>query len=567
VVANDEWLPVGRTALAEGRWNEARRAFGAALQESETGEALFGLATALWWLGENHECVDQCGRAYASFRRIGDVAGAAQCAIWLAITYKANFANYSAANGWLGRADRLLQPLDLCPLHGWLWVARAYRSDDLPGAEELSLRAAELAQVSGDSDLELTALSQLGLIRVAKGHVADGFALLDEALAALLAGERSSLDVVVYACCDMLTACELVNDIERAAQWCEVADRFVATYGCPFLYAECRIYYGSVLAAKGRWAEAEREFGIGLRITEGTCPGLHGRALIRLAGLRIRQGRLEEADLLLAPLSAGVEAEAEEVLAVAALLLARGDAPAASRNLEQRLRKIEVHGSVLVNALDLLVDAHLAAGDIGQARAAAELLLLTTSATQSTNHQALAACAAGRVAAAAGEAEAATHLEWALVQWSRLGFPFEGARARFELGRFLAVTQRDVGLDQAHRAFDAFQALGATGHADRVDSFLRSLGVRARAGTKGTSRLTVREHEVLKLIGAGLSNPEIAARLYVSRKTAAHHVSSILAKLDLRNRAEAAVYAARLPGASHPTPVSDLTFPPVGDTR
>jgi hypothetical protein len=86
----------------------------------------------------------------------------------------------------------------------------------------------------------------------------------------------------------MLNACELADDLERAAQWCQVADGFVATYGCPFLYAECRIYYGSVLTAKGRWEDAERELAAGLRITDGACPGLHAKALVRLAALRIR---------------------------------------------------------------------------------------------------------------------------------------------------------------------------------------------------------------------------------------------------------------------------------------
>ena len=47
------------------------------------------------------------------------------------------------------------------------------------------------------------------------------------------------------------------------------------------------------------------------------------------------------------------------------------------------------------------------------------------------------------------------------------------------------------------------------------------------------------------LLGHGLTNPEIAERLYISRKTVEHHVSRLLAKLGLRSRAEAAVYATK----------------------
>ena len=60
--------------------------------------------------------------------------------------------------------------------------------------------------------------------------------------------------------------------------------------------------------------------------------------------------------------------------------------------------------------------------------------------------------------------------------------------------------------------------------------------------------LTKREQEVLRLLGEGLSNSEIAARLFISAKTAEHHVGRILRKLDLRSRAEAAAYAVRNAG-------------------
>jgi DNA-binding NarL/FixJ family response regulator len=92
----------------------------------------------------------------------------------------------------------------------------------------------------------------------------------------------------------------------------------------------------------------------------------------------------------------------------------------------------------------------------------------------------------------------------------------------------------------------AFEDLGASREADAAAALLLQLGMRAaRIGPKNIGRLTKREQEVLTMLGDGQSNPEIAERLFLSRKTVEHHVARILSKLGLRGRAEAAALVAR----------------------
>lgn len=533
-------LAVGANALAAGRWEEARAAFDEALTGAETAEGCFGLAVASWWLCDNDVSVAQYTRAYTLFRQAGDVERAVHCAVRLVLTYKANLGNFAAANGWIERADRLLGSLGRSSVHGWAAVARAYRMPNLAAARELAQAAVDIAHDTGDVDLELAALAQLGMIRVGMGDTTRGFALIDEAMAAVLAGERTSLDTVVYTCCNMLNACELASDLDRAARWCQVADDFVATYGSPFLYAECRIFYGSVLTAKGRWVEADREFAAGLHITAGVCPGLHGKALTSLARLRIRQGHLEEAGQLLYAL----DAEAEVALSLAALRLAKGDAVGASRSLEQRLDLPGEGRLGLAAALDLLVEAHAEMRDVRAASAAAARLAAVVEGSANEQLAAMLATAKGRTASLGADPVASlAHFERALTIWLRLELPFEAARTRFALAQAVSTSHPDIAVDHAQRALASFEDLGAGLDADRVAAFLRSSGFTPRVGPKGVGVLTAREQEVLQLVGRGLSNPEIAERLHVSRKTASHHVSSILSKLGLRNRAEAAGYA------------------------
>jgi DNA-binding NarL/FixJ family response regulator len=543
-------LATGAAALEAGQWDEARAAFAAALATEETPQALDGMGVALWWLGETRASVAHTERAYAEFRRAGDAVAAGVAAMSLCVTWTANFDNHAAAGGWLARAERVLADVDPNPLQGWLWLLRGYLEPDAGRARELQQRVLELAREKGDPDLELCALGDLGLTLVTQGRTAEGLVLIDEAMAGTLGGEHRRLDTVVIACCDMLVACDLAGDQRRAAQWCQVADRFIDRYGCPFLYSRCRTLYGGILVAKGRWAEAEVELRAAVRMASGAGPASHAEALARLADLRLRQGRLEEAEALL-PEHGGGRAAARTA---ARLRLARGEPAAAAGLLERSLTddgRPGIHGERhlrVAAVLETLVAARLTLGDTEGAAAAAARLAELAAADADGQGQvaALAAQASARVAAAEGRPEEARRLlERALDLFSANDLPHETTLARAELARALAGTNPELAVTEARNALAAFERLGAAGDADAADALLRSLGATGRVGPKRAGTLTRREQEALRLVGLGLSNPEIAQRLFISRKTAAHHVSNVLAKLGVRNRAGAIAYATR----------------------
>ena len=141
--------------------------------------------------------------------------------------------------------------------------------------------------------------------------------------------------------------------------------------------------------------------------------------------------------------------------------------------------------------------------------------------------------------------ETVDRLETALNLFTKLGLPHEAARVRLDLARALAAARPEAAVAEAESALAVFVQLGATFDADAAAALLRSLGVTPRPGRRGVGDLTARERQIVELVAQGLSNPEIAARLHISRKTAAHHVSNVLAKLGARNRAEAVALASR----------------------
>jgi DNA-binding CsgD family transcriptional regulator/predicted negative regulator of RcsB-dependent stress response len=542
-VAVDRLLADGRSALKAGRWEEARTAFTAALAHGEPPAALQGLGEVLWWLGEPQASLAYHRRAYVAYQRLGDVTGAGRSAISVMDRYASNFGNAAAAAGWLARAERLIADIDHHPLRRWLSLIRIHHSPESALAIEPIERLQSLARAAGNVDLELAALAELGGRLVQAGRVDEGLGLLDEAMTGSFAGECQSFFTPVWASCEMLKACEIAGDLRRATEWVRVVDEFTDHYGCPFVYASCRMRYGSLLVAKGQWPQAEQELRAALRLSGGAGPRLETEALARFADLRLRQGRLEDAEALMS----GVHDELAAGLTIARVRCARGESVVA---LLERYEAQSAHQVGRAAGLAMLVDAYLAELQLGPANSAAKQLDALAQAGRGGTTGALAALAAARVATAEGELDRALfELTRALDLFARLDMPLETAQTRLELARAQASDSRHAAVAEARRALTMFDELGATTDADTAAALLRSLGATGRSRPRRVAALTKREEEVLHLIGLGLTNPEIAQRLYISRKTAAHHVSNVLVKLGLRNRSEAAAY-------THPAPTA-----------
>ena len=521
----------GFQAMATGDWRGARDAFSAVLAVAEVPEALFGLANALFWLGDLAGTIANCEKAYAGFRRRGDPMFAAGAALSLVGYNKGYLGNTAAARGWLSRAARIIEN-EVPELRGELLGATAYVTDDPVASEALARQAAEIGRAKGNSDLELMAMHAVGQALVQQGRTEEGMALLDEAMAGVIGGEYGDPLTAAQMSCMTMVVCGSCFDLERATQWVQSLQGFIERYGCPFLYAECRTYYGRVLFENGDWGAAETLLIDAIAMSQGVFQAPHAFAAGTLAELRLAQGRVEDAARVLR----GVEGRSEAAAAVASVRLQQGEPAAAAAVLRRRLAAV----------IELLGEAEIALSDSSAAVERGRALIALGTASNCDLIVAHGERLLGHALEASDVPAACAHLETALAAFVHAGIPYRTAQTRLMLAQVLGPGDREVAGAEARAAFSVFEDLGASRDADAAAALMRDLGIRAaRTGPKNLGRLTGREQEVLALLGEGLSNPEIAGRLFLSRKTVEHHVARILSKLGLRGRAEAAALAAR----------------------
>lgn len=531
----------GFQAMATGDWRGARDAFSAVLAVADVPEAWFGLANALFWLGDLAGTIANCEKAYAGFRRRGDPMFAAGAALALVGYNKGYLGNTAAARGWLSRAARIIEN-EAPELRGELLGATAYVTEDPVESEALARQAAEIGRANGHSDLELMAMHAVGQALVQQGRTEEGMALLDEAMAGVIGGEYGDPLTAAQMSCMTMVVCGSCFDLERATQWVQSLQGFIERYGCPFLYAECRTYYGRVLFENGDWGAAETLLAEAVSMSQGVFEAPHAFASGTLAELRLAQGRVEDAARVLR----GVEGRTEAAAAVASVRLQQGEPSAAAAVLRRRLAATSPNRLDVAAVIELLGEAEIALSDSGAAVERGRALIALGTASHCDLIVAHGERLLGHALAGSDVPAACAHLETALAAFVHAGIPYRTAQTRLMLAQVLGHRDREVAGAEARTALAVFEDLGASRDADAAAALMRDLGIKAaRTGPKNTGRLTSREQEVLALLGEGLSNPEIARRLFLSRKTVEHHVARILSKLGLRGRAEAAALAAR----------------------
>lgn len=531
-------------ALMQGQWERARAGFEAVLEEGESPEALEGLAEAAWWLDDASVVLNTRRRAYRLFRQAGDDLGAGRMATELGFDHAVFRLELAVANGWFQRAHRLLDKLDPVREKVWLGLREAelsyHTAGDMTYTRELAAAARKLAADLELLDAEMMGLALEALALVGLGEVDDGLGRLDEAAVAAVGGEMEGYKAIAAICCFMIFACERVRDIERASQWCEQYMAYCRRNDMPGYLAFCRAHHASVLAARGRWTEAEGEL---QRASEQlqAWPAWSLTVFERLGELRRRQGRFDEA----AALFEHSQPSPAAILGAARLALDRGDPETAHDLAEGLLDRVPDADRVeRLAVLEMVAGLRCAAGDAEAADEAVAEFEAVAEVAGTDWLEGTASHLRGQLALAGGDPVAArVALQLALDAYRRIDLPYETALVRADLARALHALERDESaLEHARTASATLERLGATVEAGKARAIMDELSPTGDPGAEGM--LTPREVDVLRLLATrGATNQEIADELVLSPHTVRRHISNVLSKLGVDSRTAAAVWA------------------------
>ncbi len=464
----------GYAALRMGDSATARRVFDSVLATEQPGAALEGSARTAYLDHDYAMAVEVWGSAYEAYRHEGDGVGAIRVARTLAYMYLSVMGDRAVMQGWFARAVSLLADEGPCPETGWVSLNQGMFESDRATKESHYRAALAHARETGDASLEFATLAYLGASLVHDDRVDEGMLLLDEALAAVAGRDVDDFTVVEEIFCQLFAACEYAHDVDRADQWIRIGEDIAARRNLPAVAAFCRTHYGGLLTAAGRWDEADETLSDAVQLWSLGHSSLRPGALVRLAELRVRQGRFEDAEQLLQ----GLDGDADAARPMAVINLERGEPDRAIGILTRALTEVDPTSIAAGPLFASLVDAHVANGNFDEATAAVDDLVRCAQRHPAPYLRATAALARGRLCLAETTGDPCSCLREALSGFTQARTPLELAQSHFELARALASDQPSLALVEARAALEGFERLPAARQADAVAALMRSLGSR-----------------------------------------------------------------------------------------
>jgi DNA-binding CsgD family transcriptional regulator len=263
-------------------------------------------------------------------------------------------------------------------------------------------------------------------------------------------------------------------------------------------------------------------------------------------------GHLDDAVAAAGSALALAEAEEDRIYAIRAMAvlgfaeLSRGDAAAALVHLSPgsaELRRFDFGELSISQVVQNEIEALVALGRLEEAEVTIEFVEAKGEATQRSWHAAIGARGRALVASARGDAgEALRQIELALAAHERLPQPFELGRTLLAQGTIERRAKRRGDARAAlTRALEIFDQLGAPLWAEKAAQELARIPGRA----PDDGALSETERQVADLVASGLSNKEVAAKLFVTVRTVEGNLTRIYSKLGVRSRAQLAARVAQ----------------------
>jgi DNA-binding CsgD family transcriptional regulator len=423
-------------------------------------------------------------------------------------------------------------------------AARSHRSmGRVDRAEEVAQEALSAATAAGDRWATGWALGVMTLVRGMRGEEEAALPLFERALA-VAEGDPSMSDLRLMLLLNQAAALgdldrydEAVESAERA---CEQAD----ASGNVVRLTQATSVLGELLFDVGRWDYALKRLDPGVDVP--VEPMLKCCDYGVVATIRLHRGdpaairNLLDARVHLERL--GDDRMAGSLTLARSLEREQADSPAeALAVLVEGLARCEEE---VEQTTDLLADAVRLALVVGDTELARTLALRAEAVADSSevfHRKAVGLHCRGLVD------NDADKLIDAAEQYGKASRPLPRAQALEAAGAGLAE-RKDVSAarNAFTEAYEVYSALGAGWDLARVQARFRVFGIRRgprfqhRRSQQGWSSLTPTEEKVVGLVAKGMSNPQIAAQLFLSRRTVQTHVSHVLAKLELSSRTEIA---------------------------